>query len=105
MARFTVYRNANPETKSAVPLLLDVQSDIVDVLGTRVVVPLRTKASMKGRTIRVLTPILDVEGKAYVMDTPQMAGVARSALGQRVADLSGKGDEILAAIDLLLTGF
>ena len=40
MPQFTVHRNPNPGSKAAYPLLLDVQSDLLADLGTRVVVPL-----------------------------------------------------------------
>ncbi len=40
MGQFTVYRNKNPRTKSAFPLLVDVQSDVLEDLHTRVVIPL-----------------------------------------------------------------
>ncbi len=38
MAQFTVCRNKNPQTSSAVPFLLDIQNDLLDDLETRVVV-------------------------------------------------------------------
>ncbi len=40
MPQFAVYRNPNPETTADYPLLLDVQSDLIAELGTRVVVPI-----------------------------------------------------------------
>ena len=40
MPQFAVHKNTNVATKAAVPFLLDVQSDLVAELGTRVVVPL-----------------------------------------------------------------
>jgi len=40
MAQFDVYRNAHPATRARVPYLLDVQSDLLETLATRVVVPL-----------------------------------------------------------------
>ncbi|MGH8711698.1 MAG: CcdB family protein, partial [Burkholderiales bacterium] len=40
MAQFDVYRNANPATRARIPYLLDVQSDLLEPLTTRVVVPL-----------------------------------------------------------------
>ena len=39
MAQFDVYLNANPETSSEIPFLLDVQTDLLDNLATRVVAP------------------------------------------------------------------
>lgn len=104
MAQFGVYRNPNPDSKTAVPLLLAVQSDLMDSLGTTVVVPLCPASSMKGKLIKTLTPVFEIEGKQYAMLTPQLAGVSRKQVGPRVADLSRQRDDILAALDLLLTG-
>jgi toxin CcdB len=104
MPQFTVHRNLSPATKAAVPFLLDVQSDFIAELGTRVVVPLHTAVSMKGKTIRTLTPVLEVEGKNVVMVTPQLAGIPKKSLGPAVCDLSVYRDEIIAALDLLITG-
>ncbi len=104
MPQFAVHKNNNPSTKAAVPFLLDVQSDLVAELGTRVVVPLYTAAAMEGKALRTLMPTFEIDGKPYVMVTPQLAGVARKQLGVQVADLSAKRDEIVAAIDLLITG-
>jgi len=58
MAQFMVCRNKNPQTSSTIPFLLDVQNDLLDDLETRVVVPLCPLSSMKGRTLRTLTPVL-----------------------------------------------
>lgn len=104
MAQFAVYKNINPATSAAVPLLLDVQSDLLAELGTRVVVPLYAASAMQGKILKTLTPQFDIEGELYVMMTPQMAGIAQKQLGPMVADLTAQRDEIIAALDLLITG-
>lgn len=104
MSQFSAHHNANPATKNAVPYLLNVQSDLIEDLGTRVVVPLLPATAMKGKTIRTLTPIFEIGTKQYVMMTPQLAGVPKKALGLAAADLSSKRNEIIAALDLLITG-
>ncbi|CAG0954086.1 Toxin CcdB [Burkholderiales bacterium] len=104
MAQFSVYRNPNPATRTAMPLLLDVQTDLLSQLGTRVVVPLCPSAAMKGRIVKTLMPELAIEGKRYVMLTPQLAGVERRAVGGKVADCAAQRDLIIAALDLLVTG-
>lgn len=104
MPQFAVHRNPNPAGKATAPYLLDIQSDLIAELGTRVVVPLYTAASMKGKILKTLTPAFEVEGKQYVMMTPQLAGIAKKQLGAKVADLSLRRDEIIAALDLLITG-
>ena len=104
MPQFSVYRNPNPDTRAAFPLLLNVQSDLVADLGTRVVIPLAPAAAMKGKLIKTLTPVFDVDGKPYAMLTPQLAGVSKKQVGAKVADLAKHRDEIIAALDLLITG-
>lgn len=104
MPQFCVYRNPNPATKVSFPLLLDVQSDLTADLETRVVVPLCLAASMRGKLIKTLMPVLEIEGKSYAMLTPQLAGISRKQLGSKIADVGQRRDEIVAALDLLITG-
>ena len=104
MAQFTVHENKNPDTRSFVPLLLDVQTDLLRDLETRVVVPLRPVSALRGKTLRTLTPVFEVEGEAFVMLTPELAGIPRSELGPPVAQLRHLRTEILAALDFLVTG-
>ena len=104
MPQFAVHQNTNAVTKAAVPFLLDVQSDLIAELGTRVVVPLYTAAAMQGTTLRTLMPTFEIDEKQYVMVTPQLAGIAKKQLGAQIADLSAQRSEIIAAIDLLITG-
>jgi len=87
-----------------VPFLLDVQSDLIAELATRVVVLLYTATAMKGKTLRTLTATFEIDDKQYVMVTPQLAGIAKRQLGAQVADLSAQRNEIIAALDLLITG-
>ncbi|HYU32462.1 MAG TPA: CcdB family protein [Thermoanaerobaculia bacterium] len=104
MAQFMVCRNKNPQTSSAVPFLLDIQNDLLDDLETRGVVPLCPLALMKGKTLRTLMPVLDIEGERFVMLTPQLAGIPKGELGAPVTRVEQYRFEIIAAIDFLLTG-
>jgi toxin CcdB len=104
MPQFALYRNRNPATRSRYPLLLDIQSDLLDALATRVVIPLAVVSAARSRLMETLTPTLRFEGKQYVMLTPQLAGVATRDLGPVVGDLKSERDTLIAAIDLLITG-
>jgi toxin CcdB len=104
MPQFTLYKNKNPQTLSAVPFLLDVQNDLLSDLETRVVVPLSPVSAMKGKTLSPLMPVLEIEGERFVMLTPQMAGIPKSELGAPVTRVEQYRFEIIAAIDFLLTG-
>jgi toxin CcdB len=104
MPQFAVYRNKNPATKAAVPYLLNIQSELLDELDTRTVIPLYPLAAMKGKSLKTLTPMFEIEGKPYLLMTPQLAGIGKKQLGVQAADLSHARTEIVAAIDLLISG-
>jgi len=103
MAQFDVYINPNTTTRKAIPYLLDVQADLLDTLATRVVVPLILAADM-GLAAKHLNPQFKIKSVAVVMSTAELAGVSSRALGDKVASLKNKRDEIIAALDLLFTG-
>lgn len=104
MPQFAVYRNPDPATRGRFPLLLDVQSDLLQPLATRVVVPLSQVASAGALAMKPLAPILTIGKQQYIMLTPQLAGISTHGLGPPVADLSADRAAILAALDFLVTG-
>ena len=104
MAQFDIYRNANSATRARVPYLLDVQSDLLDALATRVVVPLCKPGILKGKLAERLNPVFEVEGREVTMLTPELAGVAAKALGEPIGNLSSQRGAIVAALDLVITG-
>jgi toxin CcdB len=105
MPQFAVHRNRNAATRARYPLLLEVQSDLLADIGTRVVVPLVVFSSLGASVLTTLTPALTIDGERYAALTPQLAGIAASELGAVVADASGERSAILAALDLLITGY
>lgn len=105
MSQFTVYRNKSGRTKTTFPFLVDVQSELLDDLQTRVVIPLSKVAALAKNPVSRLMPVLPFEGDRYVLVTPELAGVARTDLGPAAGSLIERRDVILAAMDFLLTGF
>lgn len=103
MSQFAVYANADAASKRWIPYLLDVQSDLIETAGSRVVVPLIAN-DRAGGAIGHLMPCFLVGDKRVVMDTAQIMGVPVRMLGKQVADLSQERYAILAAIDMLISG-
>lgn len=103
MAQFDVYLNTNTASREIIPYLLDVQSDLLDTLNTRVIVPLVLAEEM-GRAAKQLCPQFKIKGVAVVMSTAELAGLPTRLLGEKVSSLKTKRDEIIAALDLLITG-
>jgi len=102
MAQFDVHRNLNPKTNRTVPYLLDVQADFLDMLATRIVVPLI--AADKATAARGLNPEFAIGETRVVMSTPELAGIPVRTLGDKVATLKDRRSEIVSALDLLFTG-
>jgi toxin CcdB len=104
MAQFDVHENTNIDTVATIPYLLNVQADLLNNLTTRVVVPLVTASAM-GKPAIHLNPRFEIEGKAVVMSTAELAGVNVNVLGAKIGSLDKQRDEIIAALDFLFTGF
>jgi len=104
MAQFDVYRNANPATRARIPYLLDLQSDLLEPLATRIVAPLCKPEVLSGKPAERLNPAFEIEGRKVLMLTPGLAGVPRRVLGERVANLAHERRAIIGALDLAFTG-
>jgi toxin CcdB len=104
MAAYAVFQNPNPKTSATVPYLLDVQSEVLSLLGTRVVVPLYRPGSIGVQAMSRLTPVLRIQGQPLVAMVPELASIPTRELAKAVGDLAAAQGEILQAIDLLLTG-
>jgi toxin CcdB len=102
MAQFTLHRNTNRQTQGRYPFLLDIQSDFLDALKTRLVIPAIKLADQK--PITRLNPVFEWEQEHYLLVIQEMAAIPANNLGGKVAELDALRSEILAAVDLLITG-
>ena len=105
MAQFTIYANANAQTKQLYPYLLALQSNLLDDLATCVVAPLTPLNRHILPAISRLTPVITVAGEEYLMLTMQLSAIARKQLGKVVGDASTNSHEIISAVDFLISGF
>lgn len=104
MAQFTLHDNANPQTRVAYPYLMDVQADLLDSLKTRMVIPVVSYSQLHHQAIANLCPVFELNQDKYLLLTQQMASIPLNQLGSSVADLSYLRNEVVAAIDFLVTG-
>ncbi|MEO0786928.1 MAG: CcdB family protein [Pseudomonadota bacterium] len=102
MARFDVYRTFMPH----VPLILDVQSRLLGHLTTRVGIPLYPWSAARQEGLPRLKPRIMVSEAAYLLSTTEIAALPVSDLGAFVENIEARhGDDILAALDFLFSGF
>ncbi len=99
MARFDVY--ANPDGAG---YLLDVQTDLLDGLNTRIVAPLLPVSDAPSPAHR-LNPVFEVANEEHVMVTQFLAAVPLAILKEPVITLADRDTDITAALDMAFFGF
>lgn len=85
-------------------LFVDVQSDIVDTPGRRMVVPLVSERLLSEKVSRELYPIVCFGDERYRLMTTEMASVSASVIGENIADLNRYENDIKNAINLMFWG-
>ena len=96
MAQFDVHRLAGG-------LVLDCQSDLLNHIASRFVVPIIPKSEAP-IPVRRLNPVFQLEGEDYVMLTESSGAVGTRQLGPVVASLAHRSFEITDALDVLISG-
>lgn len=97
MARFDVYKSGN-----ARGLLLDIQSDLLDEFGSRVVVPLLPAEDMQ--SVSRLHPVFVINNERYIMSTHLIFAIPVDRLGAKIGSLAQEDLVITSAVDKLLSG-
>jgi toxin CcdB len=103
LKQFDVVPNPFPRSRERQPFLVALQSDLVRSLDTVVVAPLEPAAS--GTFADRLNPRIDVDGQPFVLVAQELVTVRKSLLGRPQGSIAGARDAVIAALDLLFTGF
>lgn len=104
MARFDVHRHPDPKRRKTNPFFVSIQSDALDFLRTRVVVPLVATQAF-GPRIPFLHPELTIENRNVVLATNELVAVELSILGHVIANASADAPAIVTALDYLVSGY
>jgi toxin CcdB len=104
MAQWDVYSNPGARLRDEIPFLVDLQSDLLSGLETRLVAPLaRTRIASAGLPRR-LCPAFTIGGVAVVL-LPQEAGpIDARLLKRRVMSLRTHSHDIVGALDAVISG-
>jgi len=106
VAHFDIYPNPGHTKKSDVPYLLEVQSDLLDTLDSRVVVPLRRVDRFdKVALPKNLAPVFEIDGLTCFMETPKLAAVPARILKTPVASLANHHAAVTTALDFLFQSY
>ncbi|KFG70645.1 CcdB family protein [Microvirga sp. BSC39] len=99
MSQFNVYAGVGRSGR----LVVDLQSNILEPIATRMVAPLFLKSETK--VITELTPMVSIDGRDLVVMIPLMASIPVRELQRPVGSLASYQDAIKRALDLLFLGF
>ncbi|MEO6774956.1 MAG: CcdB family protein [Kofleriaceae bacterium] len=101
MAQFDILRNPRG---GVYPFVVDLQSESLDRLATRIVAPMIAVKRYGRKPITRLNPIARVKGTDYVIVVQDLASILASELGELAGSLRGQRAELIAALDLMFTG-
>lgn len=99
MSRFDVYADVGRSGG----LVVDLQSNILGPIATRIVAPLLQQS--EAPVLTELTPVVRLNGHDVVVMIPLMASIPARELQRPVGSLASDQDAIKRALDLLFLGF
>ena len=102
--QYDVYPNPSPRMRDVYPYVLDVQSDLLKALATRMVVPLALTSLPASNLPRRLCPLLPVKGQSLMLVPFEAAPLDKRHLKSKVTSLRERADDIVAAMDAVLSG-
>lgn len=103
MKQFDLYENVDPDSRATYPYFVDVQTDLLDDLNSRVVIPIAVVQDAKSFPNNIC-PIVEIRNKKYALLTHQISTVSASFLAHKKGTLLLNRSEIISALDFLLTG-
>jgi len=99
--QFVVYQY---KRQSAYKMFVDVQSDIVETPGRRMVIPLIEAHYFSEKVNKTLFPQVVLDEKSFRLVTTELASVSTEVIGEALADASRHADNIKNAINLMFWG-
>ncbi|WP_072396988.1 CcdB family protein [Hyphomicrobium sp. CS1GBMeth3] len=103
MRQFDVFRNPSKASAKYAPFLVVLQSSLTLTETTVVVAPLVLPDRLP--VASRLFPRVKVGTRAVVLSTNELGAIGRPHLKERVGNLESERDTIIAAIDMLFSGF
>lgn len=99
--QFVVYAY---KRESHYKMFVDVQSDIVDIPGRRMAIPLIEARHLSDSVSKDLFPVLCIAGKDFRLMTIELTSVPDGVIGEEIDNVSHYANGIKDAINLLFWG-
>ncbi len=102
--QFDVYRNTDKDTNKTYPFFIDIQTNLLDSLNSRAVIPLTQLKKVNKEYPENLCPLIQIDGKDFALLSHQITSIPLSLLKKKVQSAELFRNEVVAAIDFLVTG-
>jgi toxin CcdB len=102
--QFDVYANPSPRMQEIYPFVVDIQSDLLSGLPSRMVVPLAVSQLGALDLPKRLCPVFVVKSIRLVLIPFEAAPLDKRLLKKRVASLHESSHEIIDALDAVTSG-
>ena len=103
MKQFDVYTNTDSDTNQTYPYFVDVQTELLEILNSRVVIPL-TAALPDKNLPNTICPKVTINDESYYLLTYQITTVASSFLRKHKSSLLLNRTDIINSLDFLISG-
>jgi toxin CcdB len=104
VAQFDVYVNPHPGSRDSVPFLVDVQSGLIELLPTRLVMPLSRVGAGETRMPGSLCPSVEIEGEVLSLMAHLAAAVPARLLRGPITSIRHRAGDVRAALDAVVSG-
>ena len=104
MAQHDVYPNPHIESRQFMPYVVDVLSNLIDCLSTRLMMPLSRVGARLPKLPVDLSPVLSIDGESFSVQPQLSAPVVANSLRYPAMNLQRHASDIAAAIDAVVCG-
>jgi len=102
--QFDVYDNPSSRMRDQYPFVVDIQSNLLSSLATRMVVPLAVTSLAAKEVPQRLCPAFTVRRKSLMLVPFEAAPLDKRLLKTEVASLRDHAGDIIAAMDAVMSG-
>ena len=102
--QFDVYTNPSPRMRDVYPFVVDVQSDLLSALATRMVVPLAVTTLAAKDLPHRLCPLVTVNGQSLMLVPFEAAPLDKRLLKEEITSIRDRSHEVIGAMDAVLSG-
>jgi len=102
--QFDVYANPSPRMRDQYPFVVDVQSNLLSSLATRMVVPLAVTSLAANELPQRLCPVFTVRRKKLMLVPFEAAPLDKRLLKTEVSSVRDRAGDIIAAMDAVMSG-